>query len=134
VVIGQDEWAGDSGSGMHWWVGLWGTDSPGRGCPGRAAFVLRDRDGNTAVLTGKKRLDDRRWHSLRAVHDAAAGRVSLYVDGRLAASAAAVFPAGFASTLSPLNVGWLNHAMHGGKNNYYRFRGSVDQVCVRTGL
>lgn len=130
VVIGRDEWARRSDSGMHWWVGLWGKHPANPQLTGKAAFVLRDKQGNSVMVTGKRRLDNGRWHHLTAVRDAASGQVFLYVDGKREASVAATFPSGFDSTVSPFNVGWLNHAMHGGSNNRYRFRGTVNSVRV----
>ncbi len=130
VLIGRDEWARATGSGLHWWLGLWGKRADHPGMAGKAACVLRDCEGNSVALSGRRRLDDRRWHRLLAHYDAAADRISLYVDGRLEGSESARFPAGFASAISPFNVGWLNHAMHGGKNNYYRFHGELDWARV----
>jgi hypothetical protein len=131
VVLGRDEWARRSGSQLHWWLGLWGKDPENPALTGRAAFVLRDNQGNQATLSGTKRLDNCRWHHLSGVRDAASGQVILYVDDKREASTPANFPAGFSATVSPLNVGWLNHAMHGGSNHFYRFRGTVDNVQIR---
>ncbi len=130
VLVGRDEWARGTGSGVHWWLGLWGRNEDNPGKVGRAACVLRDRDGNSVAVSGRRRLDDRRWHHVLADYDAVAGRLTLYLDGNLEGSEPARLPAGFASAVSPFNVGWLNHAMHGGKNNYYRFHGEVDHVRV----
>jgi hypothetical protein len=105
---------------LKWWLGV----RP----DGIASAQIIDRDGNGSTLPDSRTspVDLRGdWHLLGLVRDASVNQIRLYVDGELAASATAVYTAGFNSNTNPLNIGYLNDA-----SNKYHFTGLIDQVAL----
>ncbi|MDA8105734.1 MAG: putative Ig domain-containing protein [Nitrospiraceae bacterium] len=106
----------DSATKLQWWVGCWDGGAP--------AFVLIDKNGNAATLTGSTDLTDGLWHHIVAVRDASMNEMRLYVDKVKEASAEQSFTGGFDSATAALNIGWLN--LDAG----YHFAGTIDEVAL----
>ncbi|MBI2301347.1 MAG: hypothetical protein HYU66_20760, partial [Armatimonadetes bacterium] len=82
---------------------------------GRASLYLSSPNGAVwCRVLGETSLTDGRWHTLRAVRDAAAGELRMTVDGRLEGTAADLTTGDFAST-APLTIGaylWGEHTRY----------------------
>jgi len=113
VIAGRD----DDTTFMQWWVGC--LDG------GTAAFLLKDKDGNSAYLNqGTTVLTNGSWHHVVALREAGSvNEVRLYVDGLEEDSKSQVYTTGFDST-APLNIGWLNPG--------FNFAGAMDELALYT--
>jgi len=116
VIVGRDD---GSDSQLHWWVGI--------GCwaGGRAAFVLRDNEGDIGVVVGTTDLTDGSWYHIVAVRDASTNRIRIYVNGTEEAAESVSYSAGFGSPTAALNIGWLDLESLG-----FRFDGVVDEIAL----
>ena len=64
------------------------------------------------------------WHHVVAVRDGVNDKILLYVDGEEKGSSDVNYTAGFDSTSSALNIGWLN------LNPFYYFGGALDEIAL----
>ncbi len=112
AIVGRS----DGATPLQWWVGC----SDG----GAAAFVLKDKNGDIAILNGSTDLTDGQWHHIVAVRDAGTNKVRLYVDAVEEASVDKVYTGGFDSTTAALNIGWLD------RDTGYHFVGAVDETAL----
>jgi uncharacterized repeat protein (TIGR01451 family) len=118
VIVGRDDYPNNQ---LHWWVGV--------GCwvGGKAAFVLRDNDGNLGAVVGTTDLADGSWNHVVAVRDASTNENRIYVNGVPEGVVSPSYSSsGFGSPTAALNIGWLDReGSHG-----YHFNGTVDEVAV----
>lgn len=110
VVVGRND------TSIHWWAGCW------KG--GTAGFVLRDRNGNIAILIGSIPIADGQWHHIVGTRDAGTNTLNLYVDAVKDVSITQNFSTGFESPTAKLDIGWLQ------LDSGYHFAGSVDELAL----
>ncbi len=89
VIMGRS----DGATPLQWWIGC----SDG----GAAAFVLKDKNGDIAILNGSTDLTDGQWHHIVAVRDAGTNKVRLYVDAVEETSVDKVYTADLILPLPP---------------------------------
>lgn len=94
---------------------------------GRARFTLQASNGDSAVVTGTKILDNNAWHHVAAVRKrGTSDEVMLYVDGELDNQVTGSFGAGFGAT-ADLTIGWIDDT------DPKRFGGVLDEIAVYGG-
>jgi len=111
VVVGRF----DGSTAMQWAVGCDG---------GSPFFELADANGPSVTVTGTGVIDDGEWHHVVAVYDGFFNENRLYMDGKLEASGAAVYTAGFGSA-AQVTIGELQNSL----GNTF-LHGIVDEVAL----
>ena len=115
VIVGRQ---GPTHPKPHWWTGC-GDDGD------QAVFILFDNNGgnggNATWANSGTDITDGQWHHIVAVKDAT--HIRIYVDGAEKDAAAKNYTSGF-STVTPLNIGYLNLSDH------YRYEGDLDEVAL----
>jgi hypothetical protein len=115
VIVGR----ADKVTQLQWWVGCWNG--------GKGAFVLKDKNGNLAILNNNNPvaadLTDGKWHHIVAVRNGSSNQMSIYVDGVLEDFKTPSFSTGFDSTAA-INMGWLDLSAG------YHFAGAIDEVAI----
>ncbi len=109
VIISRDD------GSIHWWIGGSGT--------GKAAFQLRDTNGNGQMITGASTINDGDWHHVVCVRDDSIEKNIIYVDGVHEVNITHDYTAGFEST-TELNVGYISISHH------YLYTGFVDELAI----
>jgi len=126
VLIGRDEGLGD---GIHWWVGLEGTDGADEG---KVVFTLNDKNDAIGVpeILSNSSIADNQWHHIVAVRDDVAGENILYVDGVLQDDVESEdYDVGFDSATDSLEIGFLdiNDPV---EDAQFFFTGQLDEIAL----
>jgi len=120
VVVGREDRVKNA---LHWWTGVHEND-------GSAMFVLIDSGetgfNNEFYLLSTTTVTDGAWHYVVAVRDADQNMNMLYIDGFLEDSVSITYPNNFASSLSDLNIGYMQE--HNRKSYY--LNGTADDIQI----
>jgi hypothetical protein len=90
-------------------------------------FYVRSANGTVYKADSSIQATDFAWHHLVGVCDEAAGKVSLYVDGKLAASTAIPVQSGLFEAAVPISIGGEYKS---GTGNNLQFFGFIDDVAA----
>ena len=112
VFVGRYEGIGSAA----WWLGCVENN--------KAAFHMRDSDGNEFTVSGTSTINDGEWHHIVGTRDGTANVNKIYVDGKLENSGTPAFTGALTFTDKVVTIGYF--APH----PYYWLDGTLDEMAL----
>ena len=112
VFVGRYEGIGSAA----WWLGCVENN--------KAAFHMRDSDGNEFTVSGTSTINDGEWHHIVGTRDGTVNVNKIYVDGKLENSGTPAFTGALTFTDKDVTIGYF--APH----PYYWLDGTLDEMAL----